>query len=87
MRNVIKTIAITSTLLLITFTIVLITGIGLKLAPEHAMRGWSFLGLHKRQLEKIHTLSGFIMSGIVFVHFFINNSMFVTELKSLKKKK
>ncbi len=86
MKNIIKIRAILSSLLVISFIVVFLTGVGLhfsssgRVAKEITL---VFLGFNKWQLEKIHTLSGFIMSALVITHFLINKKMFLSEIKSL----
>ncbi len=89
MKNIIKIKAILSLLLLITFIIVVFTGIGLYFAPsDRIIReiGWNFGGFNKGQLENLHTLSGFIMSVLVIVHLLINYKILLGEIKILFKK-
>ena len=77
--------AILSSLLIIVFVVVAFTGIGLYFAPADPV-GWSFFGLKKMQLEKLHTVSGFVMIGLIIVHLSLNFKMFIGELKSLKRR-
>ncbi len=89
MKYIIKIRAILSSLLLITFIIVLFTGIGLYFSPSgKAAReiNWSFLGFDKWQLENLHTLSGFIMSALIIIHLLINYKLFLNEIKTLFKR-
>jgi len=89
MKNIIKIRAILSSLLLITFIIVLFTGIGLYFSPSGRIAreiGWTFLGFNKEKLENLHTLSGFIMSALVMIHLFVNYKMFLSEIKTLFKR-
>jgi len=89
MKNIIKIRAILSSLLLITFIIVLFTGIGLYFSPSGKIAkeiSWTFLGFNKWQLENLHTRSGFFMSALIIIHLFINYKMFLGELKVLFKK-
>ncbi len=89
MKNIIKIRAILSLVLLIAFLFVLFTGVGLYFSPSERIArelNWSFLGFNKWQLEKLHTLSGFIMSGLVMIHFFLNYKLFLSEIKTLFKK-
>lgn len=74
--------------LLITFILVLITGIVLFLAPRgwrtHEV-GWNLLGLDRHGLRKFHFRSSvFFVSFLVF-HFILNFKMFCVEIKSLLK--
>ncbi len=83
-----KVRAITSTLLGLNFLIVTITGVGLKMSPNGRIAKqlhWTFLGMEKIQLEKIHTLTGFLMGAIVLVHLVLNYKMWLNEIKSLRK--
>ena len=89
MKNTIKIRAILSLLLLITFAIVLFTGIGLYLSPSGKIAqeiGWNFFGFGKFQLENLHTLSGFGMSALVIIHLLMNYKMFLGEVQALFKK-
>jgi hypothetical protein len=75
MKNIIKIRAIISSLLLVTFIIVLFTGIGLYFSPSGRIAkeiNWNFLGFTKWQLENLHTVSGFIMSALIIIHLLIN---------------
>ncbi len=87
--NLSKVRPIVSLLLIVLFTIVFISGIGLYIAPYGRVAiqtGWTFFGLNKWELEKIHTLSGFISIILVLVHFVINRKLFFAELKSISQK-
>jgi len=84
MKNTTKIRAILSSLLIITFIIVLFTGIGLYFSPTTEITketAWTFLGFNRTQLEKIHTLSGFAMSALVIFHLLVNYTMLKTEIK------
>ena len=88
MKNIVKIRVILSSLLLITFIVVLFTGIGLYFSPSGKIAkeiNWNFLGFNKLQLENLHTISGFIMSGLILIHLFLNYKMFLGEIKSLFK--
>lgn len=74
MKNIIKIKAILSSLLLILFIIVLLTGIGLHISPSG-----------KIALKKLHTIAGYIMSGLIIIHLFLNRKIFLNELKTLFK--
>ena len=89
MKSIIKIRAILSSLLLITFIIVTLTGIGLHRAPSGKIAretSWTFLDLSKWQLENIHTIFGFIMSALVIFHLLLNYKIFFGEIKTLFKK-
>ena len=84
----IKVKAIISSLLLIAFIITTFTGIGLYFSPYGKIvveDAWSFFGFNKLQLINLHVRLGFIMSGIIIVHLFMNYKMFLVEIKSLFK--
>jgi len=85
--NKLKFKAIVSSLLLITFLVVAITGIGLWLAPSGRiarLENWEFLGVFdKHRLENLHTRFGFLMVGLILIHLFLNWKMFLGELKVL----
>ena len=87
--KIIKIRAILSSLLLISFIIVLFTGIGLYFAPSGRIAkelSWSFMGIDKWRLERLHTVFGFIMSGLVIVHLGVNYRLFISEIKTLFRK-
>ncbi len=86
--DMVKIRAILSSSLIVVFLFVAITGILLFIAPHgphsHAEQ-WSFLGLSKETISKIHTITGFLFVVLVIVHFLINRTMYSTELKALTK--
>ncbi len=89
MKNLIKIRAILSSLLIIVFIVVVFTGIGLYLSPSGRIAkemSWTFLGFDKWQLENLHTLSGFLMFGMIIIHLLINHKMFLGEIKALFKR-
>ncbi len=82
----IKVKAIVSFLLLVAFIVTTFTGTGLYFAPSGkivAEDTWSFFGFNKLQLINLHIRLGFIMSGIIIVHLFMNYKIFLTEIKVL----
>ena len=86
--NTLKLKALVTSILVVLFLIVLITGIGLHLAPNGRTAkeaGWNFLGFDRFSLERIHTISSFLMSGIVIIHFLLNYKLFISEAKNLLK--
>jgi hypothetical protein len=88
--KIVKARAIISLGLLVTFTIVFISGIGLYFAPNGRIAretNWQFLLFEKSQIENIHTITAFIMTGLIVVHLIINFKMFAKELKILFAKK
>ena len=87
--SVVKIRAVVSSLLVILFVIVLLTGIGLYLAPSGRIAkeaGWNFLGVKRWELENLHTISGFIMAILLIVHLILNYKLLLTELRVLLKK-
>ncbi len=87
--NITKTRAIISSLLILLFFAVTITGFGLYLAPIGRIANatnWRFLAMDKHTLEKIHTLTGFAMSFLIMIHLIINYKLFFAEIKSFKKR-
>ena len=89
MKNILKIKGILSLLIIITFIIVLFTGIGLYFSPSGKIAreiSWSFLIFNKFQLEKLHTISGFIMSALVLVHLSLNYKMFLSEISLLRSR-
>ena len=86
--KIVKTRALISLVLMVAFSVVLFTGIGLYFSPAGRVAyatGWTFFGLQKMQLEKLHTVAGFVMAGSVLVHLFVNFKMFLGEAKVLFK--
>ena len=86
--NEIKLRGILTSIIIITFALVLFTGVGLYLSPSGkvaVLTNWNFFGIDKFQLENLHTLTGFVMSALVIVHLFLNRHMYITELRTLKK--
>ncbi len=78
-----------SLLLLVTFIVVFLTGLGLALAPRGRIAietGWTFLGIPKFKLVRLHDVSGFLMSGLIVVHLLLNHKLLIMELKALFKK-
>ncbi|WP_148882450.1 translation initiation factor IF-2 N-terminal domain-containing protein [Thermococcus aciditolerans] len=72
-------------LLTVVFVVVLVTGIGLYLAPSGRIAesiGWTFLGLDKDTLTLVHTYLGFVMAGLVAVHLAIGVKSMWVMLKS-----
>ncbi len=85
--NAVKLRGITSTLLIIIFIVVLFTGIGLTFAPSGRIAretSWAFLGFSKFKLLRLHTVTGYIMAGLVVFHLILNYKMFLAEIKALK---
>ena len=76
-----------SILLLIVSVIVILTGIGLYLAPSGTsdVSGWRFLGLPKFKLERLHTVTGFIMAGLIAIHFSLNTRLLAYEFSNQPK--
>ncbi len=88
--NQIKLRGITSLLLMTSFIIESITGIGLYLAPSGRIANttnWTFIGINKFKLENLHTIWGFIMIGLITLHLILNYKLFINEIKILIKKK
>ena len=86
--NLLKWRALVSTLLVADFVPVALTGWGLYLAPSGKiarLTDWHFLIWDKYQLEKLHTLSGFVMIALVLVHLLLNWKLYFNELKSWLK--
>ncbi len=89
MKNIVKIRAIFSSLLLIIFIVVTVTGIGLYFSPLGRIAKeirWNFFGFDKWQLENLHTLFGFIMFALVIIHLSVNYKMFFCEIKAFFKK-
>ncbi len=78
-----------SLLLLLVFIVVFFTGLGLAFAPAGKIAketGWTFLGFPKFKLERLHNVSGFLMSGLVVIHLLLNYKLLMAELKMMFKK-
>jgi cytochrome b561 len=72
------------------FVVIFISGIGLNIAPSGRTAreiGWNFLGFDKESLEMIHTLCGYLMSGLIIIHLLLNYKMLISEIKILLKKR
>ena len=85
--NTLRIKAVVSFILLVLFVIVFVSGIVLYLAPSGSIAhktNWHFLIFDKWQWKKIHTVSAFIMSVVIFVHLFLNRKIFIAEIKSVK---
>ncbi len=86
--NIIKVRAVLTTLLIVVTLIVIFTGIGLHLAPIGRIAkatGWAFFGLGKESLEKLHTVTGFLMAFLILIHFSINFELYKSEMRQLLK--
>jgi len=74
--------------LVVLMVILFVTGIGLLQAPSGRITretGWTFLGMERQGLEKLHTLYSYIFTGIVAFHFVVNWRIFIRcALSSLK---
>lgn len=76
--------------LLILLAILFVTGIGLTIAPPGRIAretGWTFLNMDREELGKLHTLPGYIFTGIVIFHFIINWRIFKGCISSLFRKR
>ncbi|HEC75636.1 MAG TPA: DUF4405 domain-containing protein [Thermoplasmatales archaeon] len=90
MKKIVKIRVVISTFLITFFVVVFISGLGLYLAPSGRIAkesGWNFLGFDENSLEKIHTLIGFLMTGVTLIHLSLNYKMFTSEIKLLFKKR
>ena len=86
--KIIRIKAILSSFLLVTFIVVTFTGVGLYFSTQGKLVDgtlFSLLGFNVFKLKKMHTFIGFIMSGLITVHLFINYKIFLVEIKSLFK--
>jgi hypothetical protein len=87
-KNLVAIRGVISFFLLIAFIVVFFTGLGLSFAPAGKIAketGWTFFGVPKFKLEKLHDVSGYTMSGLVVLHLILNYKMFINELKMLFK--
>ncbi|NJE75702.1 DUF4405 domain-containing protein [Thermococcus sp. ES12] len=72
-------------LLTLVFAVVLVTGIGLYIAPSGRIAesiGWTFMGMDKDTLTDVHTYFGFVMAGLVSIHLAIGLKSMWVMLKS-----
>ena len=86
MKRLVKLRAIVSLSLVVLFAVVIISGIGLDLAPPGRIAreiGWNFLGFSKSSLRTIHSLAGYLITGLVAVHLLLNHKTLVGEIKTL----
>ncbi|MCD6522408.1 MAG: DUF4405 domain-containing protein [Candidatus Diapherotrites archaeon] len=67
---------IVSSLLLITFLVVLLTGIALWISPR---------GVGKHTITQVHTIIGFLMSALIIAHFWLNYRIFIGEIRNIKQ--
>ncbi|WP_456366051.1 DUF4405 domain-containing protein [Thermococcus sp.] len=78
-------------LLLLVFTVLAITGIGLYLAPRGRIAeaiGWTFLGVNRETLTAVHTYFGFAMIGLVGLHLSIGFRSMIAMLRmGLRKRR
>lgn len=74
--NIIRTRAWLSMLLVVVFSITLVSGIVMLLLRLDVM-----MGSAESIWRKIHLISSFTMSTIILVHFWINRGMFLNEVK------
>jgi len=73
-----------STLLIILFPIVAVTGILLYFAPSGP---YDIFGVIDKELtESIHTYSGFAFAVVAVIHLFVNWPMYMGEIKILGKR-
>ncbi len=89
MVNIVKIRGLISLSLVIVFIIESFTGVGLYFAPSGKVAretSWTFAGFDRPKLENMHTLWGFVMIGLISVHFVLNYKMLINEIKILLKK-
>ncbi len=87
--NFVKVRAIVSMLLILLFVVVTFTGIGLYFAPSGRIAretNWLFFGINRFKLGNLHTITGFVMTALILLHFLVNYKMFFGEIKSLFEK-
>ena len=85
MKKLAKIRAIISLFLIVLFVVVFITGTELHFAPCGKIAreiSWNFLGFDRKTLRMIHTLSGYLMSGLIIIHLLLNYKMLISEIKS-----
>ena len=81
--------AVVSSLLIVIFAIIFITGMGLKYGPSGKgakETNWTFLGIEKETLKDIHTYLGIMMGLVIVIHLSLNYKMFKGEIKAFVKK-
>ena len=85
-KTLVKTRALLSTTLLVDVIILVFTGIKLLFSPsrkEGIEASWRLLGVKLTTLELIHVVAGFLMAGLVIIHFALNYTMYKNEMKML----
>ncbi len=71
-----------STLLMLDFAVVLVSGIALYLAPSGPATVW---GVDKELWESVHTVAGLVMTILVAIHLYLNWIMYKNEAKMALK--
>jgi len=77
-----------SSLLIVFSSCILVTGIGLWLAPPGRIAksiGWTYLGFDKESLGNIHFYIAVLLSLLVVIHLSLNFKMLISEIKALIK--
>ena len=85
-KNLVKIRGVLSSLLLVISFILIFTGIGLFFAPSGRIAretGWSYFGIDLLKLETLHKISGFVMAGLIVIHFILNYKIFKNEIKQV----
>jgi len=89
MIKTVKIKAILSLILALLFVVVLISGIVLHKAPNGKTvkkTGWTFLGINKSTLNKIHIITGYLMSVLLIFHLLLNKNSLFNEIKTLLRR-
>lgn len=84
--NTVKIKAVLSSVLVILFLVVGITGLVLYFGPSgSAARDWSFLGLDRPSLRVLHNYCGIAMVCLKVLHISMNLNVLWCEIKCLLK--
>ncbi len=83
---IIKVKAVISSIMLVLMVLVSFSGVALLFAPKSAgSLGWTFLGISKEALLKMHNLPGVALIVFFVVHFILNLKLYISEMKVLFK--
>lgn len=77
--------ALTSFLAILSFIIVLLTGIALYLAPSGRVAreiGWGVFGITKYKIESLHDVFGYFFAILMIFHLYFNWKIFLCYIKN-----
>ncbi len=83
---IVKVKAVVSSIMLVLMVLVSFSGIALLFAPKRAGQlNWTFLGIPKETLLKMHNLPGVALIVFFVIHFILNLKLYISEMKALFK--